>query len=128
MRIHMANENVMFLIERRGGDHGGPSLHLLVRTPKRPPTQETSRFQQIWRADCFREAPHEHLFGPDREVIRDLPDTDIGHPVEWCLNQCGTRLPDIVREAGYPEIAEQEWFFPLTPTDIWSLHKLLREV
>jgi hypothetical protein len=96
---------LLFAVEHRSGDKGGPSLHMIVRMPPDPPHQETRRFQQVWRADCFKVKPHEHLFGSREEVIRDLPYQDAGHLVDWCLTRL-TNPNDIVRAAGYkaPEV------------------------
>lgn len=97
--------NLILTVERRGGDDGGPSLHLIVRMPPDLPHQETSRFQQLWRADCFTVKPHEHLFGPAGEVIRDLPASDAERSADWCLAQLAN-LTDIVQAAGYPKVPE----------------------
>jgi hypothetical protein len=103
MQVLCVDSNIMFMVEHRTGA-GGPSLHLLVRTPKREPYQETSRFQQVWRADCFEEEPHEHIFHRDHENIHDLSDTATS-AIEYYLQQCAGNLAAIMREAGYPELA-----------------------
>lgn len=98
--------DVLFLVEHRAvGEDGGPSLHLIVRTNPQPPEQETQRFQEIWRVDCFRKEPHEHLFKPDGEHIRNLDPEYAERPIEWCVRLLQV-LRTLVASVGYPELVE----------------------
>ena len=127
MRTLPVGDYLIFAVEHRGGDEGGPSLHMIVRMPADPPHQETRRFQQLWRADCFKVKPHEHLFGPAREVTRDFPALEAGDPVDWCLRRLEW-FPGIVEEAGYPELARSMRLYkPAPDTYINTLAQWLQE-
>ncbi len=105
MKLFSVGE-VIVVVEHRGGIDGGPSLYLLVKTLARPPVQETQRFQEVWRADCFKVDPHEHFFGPEKEVSRDLPENQRQRSIDWALNHLLTEeTKQIVASAGYPETA-----------------------
>lgn len=102
-------EDVVFLLEYR---ELGPSVHLLVRLPAQPPMRETRQFVQVWRADCFKDRPHEHLFKTDGEVQVFLEDMEedlarsaasSGRSVDWCAVQL-RELQSVLDRAGYPEV------------------------
>ncbi|HWP56959.1 MAG TPA: hypothetical protein VNL14_03610 [Candidatus Acidoferrales bacterium] len=61
---------------------------------------------RILRFDCFKNTPHYHV-GPSgkHNPARDMKQEGIGDPVRWTLEQLKSRLPSLVREAGYEEIA-----------------------
>lgn len=103
MKSMVVGSDLIFAVEHRGGDDSGPSLHVMVRLPSDPPRRQTRQFVQVWRADCFKMKPHEHLFGPESERITDLPPTTVEESVEWCLSQL-KNLRNIVRQAGYMKI------------------------
>lgn len=96
-------DNILVLFEHRGGDAGGPSLHLIVRIPAELSGKATWYFEQIWRGDCFRDGPHEHLFGPDGERITDLLPEETHDRVGWFLRRLED-LAGIARDAGYPDL------------------------
>ena len=62
---------------------------------------------EILRFDCFDQRPHYH-YGPEKENERLYMDkTTGGNPIGWTLNQLRTRLADMVRRAGYGDLADQ---------------------
>ena len=62
---------------------------------------------EILRFDCFDQAPHYH-YGPEKQNERLYMDkTADGNPVGWTIKQLRTRLPEMIRRAGYEEIADQ---------------------
>lgn len=62
--------------------------------------------KRILRFDCFYKNPHYHVGASGGEAAsRKMKDEGIDDPVRWTLNQLKTRLPAMVKEAGYEEIA-----------------------
>jgi len=65
------------------------------------------RDAQILRFDCFDQKPHYH-YGPEKKNERlYLDKTTAGNPIGWTLDQLRTRLPDMIRRAGYEDIASK---------------------
>ena len=61
---------------------------------------------EVLRFDCFDHQPHYH-YGPEKANERLMLDsTTEGDALEWVLAQIRTRLPDMVRRAGYPDMAD----------------------
>jgi len=48
---------------------------------------------------------HYHVGSSREHRVRNMKDEGIEDPVRWTLQQLKTRLPSMVREAGYEEIA-----------------------
>jgi hypothetical protein len=62
---------------------------------------------ELLRFDCFDQNPHYH-YGPEKEnELLRLDKTTAGNPVGWTLEQLRTRLPDMIRRAGYEDIADR---------------------
>ena len=62
---------------------------------------------ELLRFDCFDHQPHYH-YGPQKRNERLMLDkTTEGGSLEWTLGQLRERLPEMVRRAGYEELAEQ---------------------
>ena len=59
---------------------------------------------RILRFDCFSKTPH-YLVGSSTPV-HDMNAEGITDPVRWILDQLKTRLPSMVAEAGYLDIAK----------------------
>jgi len=58
------------------------------------------------RFDCFDHQPHYH-YGPENKNERLMLDpTTEGDALEWALTQSRTRLPEMVRRAGYEGLAD----------------------
>ena len=61
---------------------------------------------EILRFDCFDQQPHYH-YGPVKKNERLFMDkTTAGNPIGWTMTQLRTRLPEMVRRAGYDELAD----------------------
>lgn len=60
---------------------------------------------ELLRFDCFDHEPHYH-YGPEKRNTRLMLDkTTEGDPLDWTLTQLNERLPEMVRRAGYDELA-----------------------
>ena len=62
---------------------------------------------RILRFDCFNKTPHYHVGPAGRDSVHDMNAEGIADPVRWTLDQLKTRLPSMVMEAGYDEIAKR---------------------
>ncbi len=62
---------------------------------------------ELLRFDCFDQLPHYH-YGPENKNERlELDKTTAGNPLGWTLKQLRARLPEMIKRAGYPEVAER---------------------
>jgi hypothetical protein len=59
---------------------------------------------RILRFDCFSKTPHYHV--GSSTPVHDMNAEGITDPVRWTLDQLKTRLPSMVAEAGYLDIAK----------------------
>jgi hypothetical protein len=59
---------------------------------------------RILRFDCFSKTPHYHV--GSSTPVHDMNAEGITDPVRWTLDQLKTRLPSMVAEAGYADIAK----------------------
>ena len=62
---------------------------------------------RILRFDCFNKTPHYHVGPSTKNPVHDMNAEGIADPVRWTLDQLRTRLPSMVTEAGYEEIAKR---------------------
>lgn len=62
---------------------------------------------RILRFDCFSRTPHYHIGSSGRDAVHDMNAEGIADPVRWTLDQLKTRLPALVKEAGFEAIAER---------------------
>ena len=60
---------------------------------------------RILRFDCFSKTPHYHIGPSGKDSVHDMIAEGIAEPVRWTLDQLKTRLPSLVKAAGYEEIA-----------------------
>jgi len=63
--------------------------------------------KRILRFDCFKKTPHYHIGPSGKYPVHDMKDEGIEDPVRWSMEQLKTRLPAMVREAGYDDIANR---------------------
>jgi len=64
--------------------------------------------KRILRFDCFYKNPHYHVGASGGEsAAYKMKDEGIEDSVRWTLDQLKTRLPSMVKRAGYEEIAER---------------------
>ena len=61
---------------------------------------------RILRFDCFSKTPHYHVGASAKSPAHDMIAEGIADPVRWTLEQLKTRLPSMVAEAGYADIAK----------------------
>jgi hypothetical protein len=61
---------------------------------------------RILRFDCFKNKPHYHIGPSSKNPVHDMTEEGIRDPVRWTLDQLKTRLPSLIREAGYEDIAK----------------------
>jgi hypothetical protein len=64
--------------------------------------------KRILRFDCFYRNPHYHV-GPSggESAAYKMKDEGIEDSVRWTLEQLKTRLPAMVKQAGYEQVAER---------------------
>jgi len=62
---------------------------------------------RILRFDCFSKTPHYHVGPSGKDSVHDMNAEGIADPVRWTLDQLKTRLPSLVKAAGYEEIAQR---------------------
>ena len=71
---------------------------------------------ELLRFDCLDHEPHYH-YGPENQDERLMIDkTTEGDSLEWTLTQLRERLPDMVRRAGYDDLAGRIDIDALGPT------------
>ena len=63
--------------------------------------------KSILRFDCFYKNPHYHVGSSGQHPVHNMKEEGVEDPVRWTLAQLKTRLPSMVREAGYEDIAER---------------------
>ena len=61
---------------------------------------------RILRFDCFSKTPHYHVGSSPKSPVHDMNAEGITDPVRWTLEQLKTRLPTMIEEAGYTEVAK----------------------
>ena len=61
---------------------------------------------RILRFDCFSKTPHYHVGSSPKSPVHDMNAEGIADPVRWTLEQLKTRLPSMVTDAGYADIAK----------------------
>lgn len=82
---------------RRSRDDEGITIDVL--------TGKDGTGPRLLRFDCFKKNPHAH-FGPSgADQVLDMRKEGISDPLSWTLTQLRTRLPAMIRKAGYEEIA-----------------------
>ena len=60
---------------------------------------------ELLRFDCFDQVPHYH-YGPENKNERyNLDKTTEGNPLGWTINQLRSNLPNMLKRAGYEELA-----------------------
>lgn len=79
------------------GDDGGAAIEVYGEVEGMP--------VQVLRFDCFRKSPHYHLAPEGEDARRDL-DPLSGDCLEWALEQIKSRMPQMLREAGFARLAD----------------------
>jgi hypothetical protein len=63
--------------------------------------------KRILRFDCFYKNPHYHIGASGEEPVHNMKDEGVEDPVRWTLEQLKTRLPSMMKQAGYEKIADR---------------------
>jgi len=81
-----------------GGDRG-PAIRVWGDVGGRP--------VQLLRFDCFENSPHYHYDPDGKNDHRNLDKSEVSDPLAWSLEQIRTHLPEMVADAGQPELARR---------------------
>jgi hypothetical protein len=93
-----AQDRLDAIDDAAGVDDGGPSLHVLG----------TADRLEYLRFDCFENEPHYHYVRNDLQanVVVRLDTFAEGDPTRWTLDRVRQRLPEMLENAGAPELAD----------------------
>lgn len=61
--------------------------------------------RQVLRFDCFRYQPHYHYDPLGRDERVELAGYGMSDAILWTLKQLSQHLPEMLTQAGYPEVA-----------------------
>jgi hypothetical protein len=59
------------------------------------------------RFDCFDQRPHYHYAPDGKNERHDMDKTTAGNAVGWTLNQLRGRLPEMLKHAGFEDVANR---------------------
>ncbi|MEJ5251518.1 MAG: hypothetical protein HPY54_15025 [Chthonomonadetes bacterium] len=92
--------NVWLTVEYRhfGGDEGYDI---------RVYTRVNGGVRQILRFDCFKYQPHYHYDPLGRDERIELAGYGMSDAILWTLKQLSYHLPEMLTQAGYPEVASE---------------------
>ncbi len=70
---------------------------------------EAADLVEYVRFDCFDDEPHYHyVYNAERAQDRVFLDPTLeGEPMAWALERLRTRMPDVLRKVGAPDVAER---------------------
>ncbi|MGQ9488792.1 MAG: DUF7700 domain-containing protein [Armatimonadota bacterium] len=90
--------NVWLTVEYRhfGGDEGY-DIRVYTRVNGTP--------RQVLRFDCFKYQPHYHYDPLGRDERIELAGYGMSDAILWTLKQLTLHLPEMLMQAGYPEVA-----------------------
>jgi hypothetical protein len=63
--------------------------------------------KELLRFDCFDQRPHYHYDPEGKNIRYDMDKTTAGNPVGWTVKQLRARLPEMLKKAGYEDIANK---------------------
>jgi len=81
-----------------GGDEGY-DIRVYAEVEGRP--------RQILRFDCFKYQPHYHYDPLGRDERIELAGYGMSDAILWTLKQLSYHLPEMLTQAGYPQIAAE---------------------
>ena len=84
---------------RRTPDDEGPAVRVFGKVGNQD--------KQVLRFDCFQNSPHYHYDPEGSDEQHHMEDESITDPVEWTLHRLERNLADMIRRAGYGELADQ---------------------
>jgi hypothetical protein len=83
---------------------------------------------EILRFDCFDQTPHYH-YGPLNHNIRlNMDKTTAGNPLGWTMDNLRNRLPDMIRRAGYDDLAAKVEASPIPSATLDAAEEQGREL
>jgi len=62
---------------------------------------------ELLRFDCFDQRPHYHYAPDGKNERHDMDKTTAGNPVGWMLKQLRAKLPEMLKQAGFEEVANR---------------------
>jgi hypothetical protein len=62
---------------------------------------------ELLRFDCFDQRPHYHYAPDGKNERHDMDKTTAGNAVGWMLNQLRGRLPEMLKHAGFEDVANR---------------------
>ncbi|MBI3911187.1 MAG: hypothetical protein HY320_09675 [Armatimonadetes bacterium] len=68
--------------------------------------EESGRWVQALRFDCFVRDPHYHYDPDGRNIQLHLHPETVPDPLAWSIGELQLNLRPMLRAAGYPELAE----------------------
>jgi hypothetical protein len=86
------------VLRRDVGEDGGTSIEIFGEV--------AGQRTQVLRFDCFRLDPHYHM-PPAAPGQLAIDPAEVGDPLEWALACTRERLPEMVRTAGYADLADK---------------------
>ena len=63
--------------------------------------------KELLRFDCFDQRPHYHYDPAGKNARFDIDKTTAGNPITWTVKRLKERLPEMLGQAGYEDIAKQ---------------------
>ena len=105
-RARIAAGRVTFIVQHElwdGNiqDHSDQGVAILVVG------EEGGKEATLLRFNCF-DIERSYIYGPEKKNDLFRMDATVdGNPVGWTVKQLRTKLPEMVREAGYPQIASE---------------------
>jgi hypothetical protein len=86
------------VLRRDVGEDGGTSIEIFGEV--------AGQRTQVLRFDCFRLDPHYHM-PPAAPGQLAIDPAKVGDPLEWALACARDRVPEMLRSAGYPDLADK---------------------
>lgn len=65
------------------------------------------RERLVLRFDCLQDDPQYHYDPQGADELHHMRDEGIESPLEWTLHRLERNLPEMIRRAGYGELADQ---------------------
>ncbi len=82
-------------------DHSDQGVAVLVTG------EENGKEETLLRFNCF-DIEKSYIYGPEKEnKLFRMDSTVDGNPIGWTIKQIRTKLPEMLRQAGYPDIADK---------------------
>jgi hypothetical protein len=98
-KLELALGGLEFEVLRRDvGEDGGTSIEIFGEV--------AGERTQVLRFDCFRLDPHYHM-PPAAPGQLAIDPAKVGDPLEWALACTRERLPEMIRTAGYADLADK---------------------